>query len=255
MKHALLASLASVSLVLVAGCGARPGSSGGAASPVQNTGVVVPSGAQARAAAVLAEKGRPQADRAQDGPRQAADVLAYLNVTPGTSVAVLAPGSGYFMELLARSVGQAGRIFARNPPLLVTVNGLRGAWDERLGRPIGARVVRIDADLGTPLPVQALDLVFLDYDFAALKENAIVPSSVTTSAWYGLGAGGRFVVVARETEVGGTRREIEGQGFRFASEGDFLRDGASPCDWSDSSPEHGATAPPSKRVFLTFEKP
>jgi predicted methyltransferase len=234
-----------------AGCGAAR-SNVGPAAVVQNTGVEVPSGAPAvpaRVRAVLAEPDRPAAERALDGPRQAAQVLAYLDVAPGMSVAVLAPGSGYFMELLARSVGPDGRIFARNPPLLLSASDLTDAWDARLARPAGARVVRIDGELGKELDVRGLDLVFLAHDYDALRASAIVPAAAVARAWYALRDGGRLVVVEREAIAANTSSEIESHGFRKTSEGRFLGNGTDPCDW-DVAPSDTE-----KRVLLTFEKP
>jgi predicted methyltransferase len=215
-------------------------------SVVHSTGVEVSSGV----AAVLAQPDRGADDRALDGPRQAAETLAYLDVSPGMNVAVLAPGAGYFMELLARSVGIDGRLFARNPPSLLGASGLAKAWDERLSRPAGARVIRVDDELGKQLEVQWLDLVFLDHDYTALRDRAIDPSTIDVVAWNALHPAGRFVVVERELESSQARAEIERFGFRFASEALFLRPGASPSDWNGGDPSAR-----DKRVLLTFTKP
>ena len=175
MKSFLLASFLTVG---GAGCGASGAGTFGL-SVVHNTSVEVPSGI----AAILAQPDRSAADRALDEPRQAAEILAYLDVSPGLNVAVLAPGSGYFLDLAARSVGLNGRIFARNPPLLLAASGLGAAWDARLSQPAGARVIRIDDELGKQLAVQWLDLVFLDHDYAGLRQSAIDPSAVDLVAW------------------------------------------------------------------------
>jgi predicted methyltransferase len=236
-------------VALLCGCGA--GSANGLSSSVQNTGVEVPSASNSgRVEAVLAEPDRKTDDRALDGPRQAAEVLAYLDVAPGMDVAVLAPGSGYLMELVARSVGIDGRLYARNPPALVQASGLGPAWDERLHRPAGARVVRIDDDLARPLGVSGLSLVFLDHEYADLAQRGIDPAAVTAAVWNALREEGRYVVVERETEAPKTREVIESHGFRFTSEGRFLRSGGSPCDWNE-----GALSGGGKRIFLTFVKP
>jgi predicted methyltransferase len=266
VRLAALTALLPATLGATSGCGAERASAAPVAI-VQNTGVEVPSGAPAvpaRVNAVLAQPDRTAADRALDGPRQAAQVLAYLDVAPGSSVAVLAPGSGYTMELIARSVGPGGMVFARNPPFLLAASGLTEAWDARLAQPAGARVIRIDAELGKQLDAQALDLVFLDHDYAELRTHAVVPSAVVAGAWYALRSGGRFVVMEREAEAAETRGEIEGHGFRFESEGRFLRDGTDPSDWnrprsadmaqtqtSEARQARGAE----KSLFLMFLKP
>jgi predicted methyltransferase len=249
--HAHVAFRSSVvcAVALLCGCGA--GSSNGLSSSLQNTGVEVPSASNSgRVAAVLAEPDRKADDRALDGPRQAAEILAYLDVAPGMDVAVLAPGSGYLMELVARSVGIDGRLYARNPPALVQASGLGPAWDERLHRPAGARVVRIDDDLARPLTVSGLALVLLDHEYAELAQRGVDPAAVTATAWNALRAEGRYVVVERESDAAKTREAIESHGFRFLADGRFLRGGASPCDWNEQPVSGGG-----KRIFLTFVKP
>jgi predicted methyltransferase len=222
--------------------------------------VEVPRGAGAAGAArILAQRDRREEDRALDRPRQAEEVLAYLEVAPGMNVAVLAAGAGYFMELIARSVGLNGRIFARNPPSLLAENGLDQAWNERLAAPAGARVIRIDEELGRPLAVDGLDLVFLDLDYAIVATRGGDSAAVNAVAWNALRQGGRFVVVEREGDLAQARQTIESHGFHLAGEGRFLRPGANPTDWSLADarlpPPVQAGASGENRVFLTFVKP
>jgi predicted methyltransferase len=197
---------------------------------------------------VLAQTDRAPTDRAEDGPREAADVLAYLDVRPGSNVGFLAPGSGYYLELVARYVGPSGRLFARNPPSLVERQGLAQAWEARLHRPAAARVARIDAELGTLLPVTGLDLVYLGYEFDGLKRAGVDSAAVITSSWNALRSGGRFVVVDRMDAFGAgpAQHQIESAGFRFASIGQFLKSGVTPADWGPGSGDY---------VLRTFVKP
>jgi predicted methyltransferase len=255
VNRAFLATATSV-LALTASasevaCGAG-GTNAPPAAAVQSTAVEVPSAANAaRVAKVLAQPDRKADDRALDGPRQATEVLAYLDVSPGMDVAILAPGSGYFMELVARSIGIDGRLFARNPPSILAESGLGQAWDARLARPAGARVVRIDDELGKQLSVYGLDLVFLDHDYASLGARSAAPSAIDASVWNALKQDGRFVVVEREAAATETRRTIESHGFRLAGEGRFLRRGATPSDWGDDQ----RLAAGEKQLLLTFVKP
>jgi predicted methyltransferase len=254
MNHRVLAALAVACASGASGCGAAS-AQGAAAATVQNTAVEVPSAANAaRVAEVLAQADRKGSDRLLDGPRQAADVLSYLDVKPGMDVAVLAPGSGYFTELVARSIGLDGRLFARNPPSLLASSGLGTAWDERLARPAGARVVRIDNELGKQLEVHGLDLVFLDHDYAKLGAGGVDLPAVNSSVWNALRQDGRFVVVERDAETAQTRQAIESHGFRLTSEGQFLRAGTNPSDWDRAGPET-PLAGAERRVLLTFVKP
>ena len=124
------------------------------------------------------------------------------------------------------------------------------AWDERLHRAAGARVVRIDDELWKPLTVDGLNLVFLDHEYASLAARGSDPAAATAAAWNALREGGRYVVVEKESEVSRTRQAIESHGFRFAGEGRFLRGGTSPSDWNE-----GAVSGAGARIFLTFVKP
>jgi predicted methyltransferase len=192
-----------------------------------------------RALDVLAAPDRTADDRALDGPRQAADLLTYLDVQDGMNVVELAAGSGYFAELVARSVGHAGRLFAENPPSLVARHGIEDAWKRRLERPVGARMVRLDDELDKPLPTHAVDLVYVSDDLGDLSADGVRPGAGAGAAWNALRSGGRFVVVER-AEAGGapradTVREIEQCGFHLVNQGRFFHDGA--------------------RVALTFTKP
>ena len=173
-----------------------------AGSAVSSTGVEVPSGSTpARVADVLAEPDRSADDRALDEPRQAAEVLSYLDVTPGMNVAVLAPGSGYSMELIARSVGLEGRVFARNPPSLVAASGLGQVWISaspgRRGRASFASTTSWQSRSRWPGSIP----VFLDHDYATLAARGVEPSAIDSVAWNALRAGGRFV--ARRARDGG----------------------------------------------------
>src|ERR1700722_5851912 len=68
------------------------------------------------ALAVLAQPDRDPRDRSLDARYQGADVLTFLDVHPGMRVLDLTAGGGYMTELLARSVGESGRVFANDPP-------------------------------------------------------------------------------------------------------------------------------------------
>jgi predicted methyltransferase len=67
--------------------------------------------AQPPVAAVLADPARPEADRARDADRKAAELLTFIGVKPGDKVADLYPGSGYFTRIFAKAVGPAGKVY------------------------------------------------------------------------------------------------------------------------------------------------
>jgi predicted methyltransferase len=178
--------------------------------------------------AVLAAPDRSADDRALDEPRQSAALLTYLDVGEGMNVAELAAGAGYVTEMLARSVGHQGRIFAENPPSLLAKHGLDEAWKQRLARPAGARVVRLDDELDRPLPMHALDLVYVSDELGDLAADGVQPGAGAAAAWNSLRSGGRFVVVSHSEANGEPRADsvsaIERCGFRRVSDGRFFKD-------------------------------
>jgi predicted methyltransferase len=219
-----------LALLIASGCATAPPKAVSATTPLS---AAVPSGQVSvvrtvqpapAVLALLAQPDRSEADRALDGPRHAADLLAYLDVREGMNVAQLAAGGGYVTDLLARSIGPHGRVFAENPPSLVAARGLTAAWDARMAQPKEARVVRLDGEIGAPLPTYPFDLVYVGDDLGDLGSEGTKVAAVATTAWYTLHAGGRLALAEREGDTAG-RAAIEGCGFRAVSEGRFWDDG------------------------------
>lgn len=67
-------------------------------------------------AAAVADAGRQADNRKQDEGRHPADVLAFAAVKPGSTVADLLAGGGYYSEMLADLVGPKGSVIAMNSP-------------------------------------------------------------------------------------------------------------------------------------------
>jgi predicted methyltransferase len=67
-------------------------------------------------AAAAADSARPAADTARDAVRKPAEMLALAGVKPGTQVAELWPGGGYFTRILSLAVGAKGHVYALTPP-------------------------------------------------------------------------------------------------------------------------------------------
>jgi predicted methyltransferase len=66
-------------------------------------------------ATVLASDARPEADRARDGGRKPADVLAILGVEPGMNVIDLIAAGGWYSHVLSLAVGPEGSVTGQNP--------------------------------------------------------------------------------------------------------------------------------------------
>jgi predicted methyltransferase len=102
---------------------------------------------------------RPAEDRERDLQRKPAQVMAFAGLQPGMMVLDVFTGGGWYAELLSRVVGEAGTVWAHNPPWYYERYGdaimTARLVDERL-----PNVVRHDR------PVDALDLPADTFDFA-----------------------------------------------------------------------------------------
>ena len=65
-------------------------------------------------AAAMADAGRSEADRERDATRKPDEVLAFMGIAEGMTVLDMFSGGGYYTEVLAAAVGDAGRVHAHN---------------------------------------------------------------------------------------------------------------------------------------------
>ncbi len=241
------------------------------AAQIENEHAVAEVDPSPGALAVVGQSDRTMADRALDEARQSAEVLTYLDVRPGMRVEELASGAGYMTELLARSVGSSGVVYATNPPSLLERAKIGSVWQERLVRPANARVVRDERELTTSMPPAArgLDLVYLAFFYRDLPSIGVDRRLLLANALDALRPGGRLVVIDRATPQGrvpidvravhveesrNARYEIERAGFHFVSEGRFLRRSTGPDDWQAVASANPTPLETQDRFFLTFVK-
>ncbi len=272
-------------ILAAAGCGGpTPRDASNAAQvPIYNTAAVVqgprmvsdvPTSPQVEA--VLAEPDRDARDHALDGRYQAADVLSFFALRPGARVAELAAGGGYFTELLARDVGEGGRVFANEPPSLLSLargSNIERALDARLEEPINLGVVRSSRDLASPLPSDAhdLDLVYLSLPYRTARDLGVDTSAMDRAVFAALKPGGRFIVldyrpvasgptrtnlhVVHAQEAASVRRQMEDAGFVFVAEGLFLNNDPKPGEWDSIDAETPTALEEQDRFLLEFERP
>jgi predicted methyltransferase len=100
------------------------------AAPAETTAVPAgtaapaPEGADAAAIeAAIANANRPAADREQDGWRNAAAVLEFLELRPGMHVIDYLAAAGYYTELMSYVVGPEGQVIAYNNPQYLQFSG------------------------------------------------------------------------------------------------------------------------------------
>src|SRR5712675_1251267 len=104
--------------LLAVACGGNPGV-GPEAAPVTASAAKVTASAAKVAVpkaiqAIVDAPDRSDADRALDGGRHPAEMLAFFGIAPGMKVAELGAGGGYTAELLARAVGPTGVVYGQN---------------------------------------------------------------------------------------------------------------------------------------------
>lgn len=214
---------------------------------------------------------RTAADRALDEGRQPAKTLAFFGIEPGMKVAELGTGGGYTAELLARTVGPTGKVYAQNSQLLLD-RFAQQPWTERLQKPVMANVVRLDRPFEDPFPpdVTGLDavLIILFYHDTywqkvdRAKMNAAVLRALKPGGVYGIidhsaraGTGANDVESLHRVEESTLRADVEQAGFVLDGSADFLKRPDDTRDWSASPRTAGEKRGTSDRFVLKFVKP
>jgi predicted methyltransferase len=234
-------------------------------------GLARPSAATTPSSQVVDAGDRSADDRALDAGRHPAELLAFLGVRPGMRVAELGAGGGYTAELLARAVGDTGRVYAQNPTVFLE-RFAEGPWSERLKKPVMSHVVRVDREFDDPLPPEAknLDLVMMMLVYHDTVWMQIDRAKMLKAILAALKPGGLFGVVDHSARTGSgladvqtfhrieektLRDEVEHAGFRFVAGADFLRNPQDTRDWNDSPRAAGDRRGTSDRFVLKFTRP
>ena len=241
-----------------------------AARPSALPGHDVQAGAAAASTAAVAAPDRDQADRDLDAGRHPAEMLAFFGIGPGMRVAELGAGGGYTSELLARTVGPTGKVYAQNSQFLLD-RFAQQPWTERLQKPVMANVVRLDRPFDDPFPPDVKDLdavlIVLFYHDTywqkvdRAKMNAAVLRVLKPGGVYGIvdhrakaGSGANDVETLHRIEESTLRADVEQAGFRLAASADFLRNPDDSRDWSASPRTAGEKRGTSDRFVLECVK-
>jgi ubiquinone/menaquinone biosynthesis C-methylase UbiE len=175
-----------------------------------------------------ATENAPFFNRAERDAEERPDLLlSALEIRPGSTVADLGSGTGYFTWRLAERVGPTGKVLAVD---------IQQEMLDRTKAAVAAHLANnVDYVLATPnnpgLPEKALDLVFIAYAYHEFADPERVMEAVRRS----LKPGGRVVVLeyAKESNIAPAsplhkmsfeelRREIEPMGFAIDRLLDFL---------------------------------
>jgi predicted methyltransferase len=220
----------------------------------------VPALAQAPSASItaaVADAGRPDADKAQDVNRKPAETVAFAGVRPGMKIAELAPGAGYYTRILAKAVGDNGKIYTyagrpalpTNPPVAANVTPVAGA----------------NADFAVPEPV---DMVWTSRNYHDFQNAPGVDMvAINRKAFAALKPGGIYLVLdhaaaadaaddvhntLHRSKEAVVRQQVEAAGFRFVSSSDILRN---PADDKTKRVQEQDVRGKTDQYILKFQKP
>ena len=212
--------------------------------------------------AVLADPARPEADRVRDADRKPAELMAFASIKPGTTIAELGPGGGYFTRILTGAVGAKGHVYAmvgRPSPVLS---------DYAATHP-NLTVVSIQpGEINVAAPV---DVVWTTLNYHDFKNNKVGESDVATltnaAAFKALKPGGVYFIVDHQAAKGAgasvtstlhriegatVQKEVEAAGFKLEARSALLHHAAD--DHSLAVRETGVRGK-TDQFILKFRKP
>ena len=202
----------------------------------------------------LANPARPEADRARDAPRKAAELLAFAGVKPGDKVADFIMGGGYWTKILASLVGPEGRVYAYQPAEFIGFRAAYGTEQDAAVKGL-ANVTPLRPSLASFSFAEPLDAIITVQNYHDLHLKIAPPGFAGTVAkklYDSLKPGGVLVVVdhvanpdpdfkAPDTlhriDPAAARAEIEKAGFVFDGELTILRNTADPRTANVFTPE------------------
>jgi predicted methyltransferase len=206
-----------------------------------------PSRPAADTVAAVAAPGRPADSTALDAGRRPAEVLTFGGLRRGDRALDLFTGSGYFAELMARSVGPTGSALAWEPANFMNDRS-RAALAALRERTPNVALMVAPADAVT-LPTSAFDfaMINLNYHDAYWQSERfhfprMDPEGFLRTVFQSLKPGGTIVVIDHVANPGGdtravvealhridpatVRADFERAGFVFDGESNILRNPA-----------------------------
>jgi predicted methyltransferase len=185
--------------------------------------------------AALADKARPEAERARDAARKPGELLAFAEVGPGDKVADFIMGGGYFTRILSATVGPKGHVFAYQPAEFIQYMPSYGTQQDTAVA--GYRNVTPSrqslAAVSFPEPLDAIITVQNYHDLHLKMAPPTFAGEVAKKLFASLKPGGVLLVVdhvantdpefkapdaLHRIDPAAARAEIEGAGFVFEGE-------------------------------------
>jgi predicted methyltransferase len=251
----------------------KAGSGGSAAAPAKNFVPIYEPGKDVPDAlrGAIAEEDRTDNDRRLDAGRKPGEVLGFFKLAPGQKIGELFAGGGYTTELMARTLGANGRLWAQNTKDILD-RFARKPLTERLAQPAMKNTVMVEQPAEDPFPPEAKDLDavicilnYHDYVWQKVdraKMNAAVFAALKPGGVYGIvdhsaekGSGVRDVETLHRIDEDVVKQEVAAAGFKLDGESDVLRNPADKRDWNDSPKAAADRRGTSDRFVLRFVKP
>jgi predicted methyltransferase len=221
--------------------------------------------------AAIAATDRTDKDRSLDAGRKPGETFAFFKLAPGQKVGELFSGPGYSTELIARIVGDGGKVYAQNTKDILD-KFARAPLTERLAKPVMKNTVMVEQPTETPFPADAKDLdavlcIINYHDYVnekvdRVKLNAAVLAALKSGGVYGIvdssaaaGSGLRDTETLHRIDEDVVKKEILAAGFKLDAESDVLRNPDDKRDWSSSPKAAGDRRGTSDRFVLRFVKP
>lgn len=195
--------------------------------------------------AALADPARPAAERARDAARKPDAILAFAGVKPGDKVVDFIMGGGYFSRILAKTVGNKGRVYALQPAEFVAFRAAYGTEQDTVAAAY-KNVTPLRPSLGQLAFPESVDLIFTAQNYHDLHLSVSPKGAadlVNAKLFAALKPGGTLLVIDHAAEAGSgtrdanslhridpayTRAEIEKAGFVFDGESPLLKDANDP---------------------------
>src|ERR1700681_1518670 len=215
---------------------------------------------------IVASPDRSDADGQADQRRQPARMLAFAGVKAGMKVLDMEASAGYSTELLARTVGPSGVVYAQDSAAVIE-RFVKDKFDIRAQKPVMKNVVHVVRDFDDPIPpdVSNLDLITFFFAYHDITYMEVDRAAMNKKMFAALKPGG-FLIVADHSakpgegisvaktlhriEEGTLRQEIEAGGFKLVAASDFLRHPEDPRDAAVFRPQV-----PVDEFVLKYQKP
>ena len=206
--------------------------------------------------AAVADASRPDADKAVDALRKPAETMEFAGIKSGDKVAELAPGAGYFTRIIAKTVGDSGKVYTYGGrPALPTTP------------PVAANVTPVagtNAEFAVPEPV---DVVWTSRNYHDFQNAMPDMSAYNKKVFAALKPGGTYFILdhaaaadaaddvtskLHRSKEATVRAQVEAAGFRFVASSDILKN---PADNGTERVQEQDVRGKTNQYLIKFVKP